>query len=184
MEQAKSHGQHVDGSAPDGTYAAGVYRVTELLPVLMNDIIQLGQKVSTNLEMLESAAPVSIPISQPVVVIANLGVLQAEHLPSLLLPFCLALTQEKNKSGTNKDSETLTHNISSAPVPALNHLLPTTRQLLLEEHPTYNLSRLVGQNHQVARHLGEGSYLSTCNDRGLPREVEIYTRTEYVLFST
>ncbi|KAH8159175.1 hypothetical protein CIB48_g9078 [Xylaria polymorpha] len=40
VDQAKQHGQPINSSAPDGTYAAGVHRVTELLPVLMNDIIQ------------------------------------------------------------------------------------------------------------------------------------------------
>ncbi|KAI1447447.1 hypothetical protein F5Y02DRAFT_415997 [Annulohypoxylon stygium] len=40
VEQAKQQGQSVNSSAKDGTYAAGVHRVTELLPVLMNDIIQ------------------------------------------------------------------------------------------------------------------------------------------------
>nr|XP_036584126.1 RNA-binding protein [Colletotrichum truncatum]KAF6793515.1 RNA-binding protein [Colletotrichum truncatum] len=47
LEQAKASGQPVDSSAPDGTYAAGVHRVTELMPVLMNDILQSapeGQK--------------------------------------------------------------------------------------------------------------------------------------------
>ncbi|KAM3078168.1 hypothetical protein ACMFMG_002534 [Clarireedia jacksonii] len=39
-EQAKSAGQTINSSAPDGTFAAGVHRVKELLPVLMNDIIQ------------------------------------------------------------------------------------------------------------------------------------------------
>ena len=40
LEQAKSQGQPVNSSAQDGTYAAGVHRVTELMPVLMNDILQ------------------------------------------------------------------------------------------------------------------------------------------------
>ncbi|KAG6256075.1 hypothetical protein E4U23_002869 [Claviceps purpurea] len=40
LEQAKAQGQTVNSSAPDGTFAAGVYRVTELVPVLMNDILQ------------------------------------------------------------------------------------------------------------------------------------------------
>ncbi|ODA82512.1 hypothetical protein RJ55_01019 [Drechmeria coniospora] len=39
LEQAKVQGQPVNSSAQDGTYAAGVHRVTELMPVLMNDII-------------------------------------------------------------------------------------------------------------------------------------------------
>ncbi|KAH8178263.1 RNA polymerase II-binding domain-containing protein [Sarocladium implicatum] len=39
LEQAKLQGQAVDSSAQDGTYAAGVNRVTELMPVLMNDIM-------------------------------------------------------------------------------------------------------------------------------------------------
>ena len=38
LEQAKQQGQVVNNTAPDGTYAAGVNRVTELMPVLMNDI--------------------------------------------------------------------------------------------------------------------------------------------------
>lgn len=50
LEQAKSQGQAINSSAPDGTYAAGVHRVTELMPVLMNDILQScpeEQKVRT-----------------------------------------------------------------------------------------------------------------------------------------
>ncbi|KAF9878502.1 hypothetical protein CkaCkLH20_03994 [Colletotrichum karsti] len=46
-EQAKALGQVVDSSAPDKSFAAGVHRVTELMPVLMNDILQYapeGQK--------------------------------------------------------------------------------------------------------------------------------------------
>ncbi|KAB5582696.1 hypothetical protein GE09DRAFT_1211331 [Coniochaeta sp. 2T2.1] len=39
MEQAKAQGQSVSSAAQDGTFAAGVHRVTELMPVLMNDII-------------------------------------------------------------------------------------------------------------------------------------------------
>jgi len=40
IEQAKQAGQQINSSAPDGTCAAGVQRVTELIPVLMNDIVQ------------------------------------------------------------------------------------------------------------------------------------------------
>jgi protein NRD1 len=39
LEQAKAQGQPINGSAQDGTFAAGVHRVTELMPVLMNDIL-------------------------------------------------------------------------------------------------------------------------------------------------
>ncbi|KAL1894568.1 hypothetical protein Sste5346_005803 [Sporothrix stenoceras] len=39
LDQARQQGQVVNVSAPDGTYAAGVNRVTELIPVLMNDIV-------------------------------------------------------------------------------------------------------------------------------------------------
>lgn len=38
MDQAKQQGQAINSSAQDGTFAAGVNRVTELMPVLMNDI--------------------------------------------------------------------------------------------------------------------------------------------------
>ncbi|EXJ91959.1 hypothetical protein A1O3_00509 [Capronia epimyces CBS 606.96] len=39
VDQARKTGQQLGSGAPDGTFAAGVTRVTELLPVLMNDII-------------------------------------------------------------------------------------------------------------------------------------------------
>jgi protein NRD1 len=53
-ENAKAGGQTINSTAQDGTYAAGVHRVTELLPVLMNDIIQSApddQKVRLKLEL-------------------------------------------------------------------------------------------------------------------------------------
>jgi protein NRD1 len=57
-EQAKSAGQPINSAAQDGTFAAGVHRVKELLPVLMNDIILSSpddQKVRLN--MLELSSP-------------------------------------------------------------------------------------------------------------------------------
>lgn len=39
LDQAKAQGQTPSLSAPDGTFPAGVHRVTELIPILMNDII-------------------------------------------------------------------------------------------------------------------------------------------------
>ncbi|KAM7200536.1 hypothetical protein V8F20_005267 [Naviculisporaceae sp. PSN 640] len=39
MEQARTHGQPITPDAQDGTFAAGVNRVTELMPILMNDIV-------------------------------------------------------------------------------------------------------------------------------------------------
>ncbi|ORY64051.1 uncharacterized protein BCR38DRAFT_205502 [Pseudomassariella vexata] len=44
IDMAKQQGQAINSSAPDGTFAAGVHRVTELLPVLMNDILQSAPK--------------------------------------------------------------------------------------------------------------------------------------------
>ena len=41
-EQARKAGQNIGPSAPDGTFAAGVNHVTELLPSLMNDIISVA----------------------------------------------------------------------------------------------------------------------------------------------
>lgn len=40
VESARKAGQSIGDTAPDGTFAAGVTRVTELLPVLMTDIIK------------------------------------------------------------------------------------------------------------------------------------------------
>lgn len=66
LEQAKLQGLAVNGDAQDGTYAAGVHRVTELMPALMNDILSTApedQKVrqtrshSPGLASLLSAAP-------------------------------------------------------------------------------------------------------------------------------
>lgn len=39
VDQARKAGHPAGGAAQDGTFAAGVTRVTELLPVLMTDII-------------------------------------------------------------------------------------------------------------------------------------------------
>lgn len=40
LDLAKKSQQPVSAEAPDGTYGAGVYRITQLLPSLMNDILQ------------------------------------------------------------------------------------------------------------------------------------------------
>lgn len=40
VEAARKSGQTPGGDAPDGTFAAGVKRVSDLLPVLMTDIIK------------------------------------------------------------------------------------------------------------------------------------------------
>jgi protein NRD1 len=42
LEQARKAGQALGPSASDGTYAAGVNHVTELLPALMQDIISVA----------------------------------------------------------------------------------------------------------------------------------------------
>ena len=50
LDHAKLQGQIVSSTAPDGTFAAGVHRVTELIPILMNDMIATApedQKVRT-----------------------------------------------------------------------------------------------------------------------------------------
>ena len=39
VEQARKAGQPIGSAASDGTFAAGVHHVTELLPSFMNDII-------------------------------------------------------------------------------------------------------------------------------------------------
>ncbi|KAM7206244.1 Rpb7-binding protein seb1 [Rhypophila sp. PSN 637] len=39
MKKANAHGQPITTAAQDGTFAAGVNRVTELMPILMNDIV-------------------------------------------------------------------------------------------------------------------------------------------------
>ncbi|KAK8077484.1 hypothetical protein PG996_003654 [Apiospora saccharicola] len=60
VEHAKQQGQPINSSATDGTYAAGVHRVTELIPVLMNDILQ-----SAPAAQKESTTPVGTPPPGP-----------------------------------------------------------------------------------------------------------------------
>lgn len=67
LEQAKAQGQVVGSSAQDGTFAAGVHRVTELMPVLMNDIISTApeeqkDKIKKLLDIWEKSStfPVSL----------------------------------------------------------------------------------------------------------------------------
>ena len=63
VDQAKKAGQTPGIGAPDGTFAAGVTRVTELLPVLMNDIIATApedQKVRFT-RSREDDEPAAIP---------------------------------------------------------------------------------------------------------------------------
>ncbi|KAL7271423.1 hypothetical protein RUND412_005819 [Rhizina undulata] len=40
LENAKRFNQEISAAAPDGTFGAGVHRITNLLPALMNDILQ------------------------------------------------------------------------------------------------------------------------------------------------
>jgi len=43
IEKAKQSGQELSGSAAaDGTYASGVYRMTDLMPALIDDMIKLA----------------------------------------------------------------------------------------------------------------------------------------------
>lgn len=57
VEAARKAGQPSGSDAPDGTFAAGVNRVTELLPVLMTDIINNApedQKVRSRQQTIHS----------------------------------------------------------------------------------------------------------------------------------
>jgi hypothetical protein len=60
VDQARKAGQTPGSGAPDGTFAAGVNRVTELLPVLLTDIINTApddQKVRHRNEGYVAAFP-------------------------------------------------------------------------------------------------------------------------------
>ncbi|KAK5997850.1 Rpb7-binding protein seb1 [Cladobotryum mycophilum] len=88
LEQAKSQGQPINSSAQDGTYAAGVHRVTELMPVLMNDILQTApedQKASEHLALQVLRWPVpQYPISPPRVRLRVTIGFNAEKIKKLL----------------------------------------------------------------------------------------------------
>ncbi|KAF4969386.1 hypothetical protein FSARC_3368 [Fusarium sarcochroum] len=67
LEQAKTQAQAINSSAPDGTYAAGVNRVTELMPVLMNDILQTApeeqkEKIKKLLDIWEKGQTFPTPM--------------------------------------------------------------------------------------------------------------------------
>ncbi|KAM0199956.1 hypothetical protein ACHAPA_004330 [Fusarium lateritium] len=67
LEQAKAQAQAINSSAPDGTYAAGVNRVTELMPVLMNDILQTApeeqkEKIKKLLDIWEKGQTFPAPM--------------------------------------------------------------------------------------------------------------------------
>nr|CEG03651.1 unnamed protein product [Fusarium acuminatum CS5907] len=67
LEQAKAQAQAINSSAPDGTYAAGVNRVTELMPVLMNDILQTApeeqkEKIKKLLDIWEKGQTFPTPM--------------------------------------------------------------------------------------------------------------------------
>ncbi len=61
IDKATTAGQELAGTAaPDGTYAAGVRRVTELLPLLMNDLSQSvpdDQKVCFRIAAMQDLLP-------------------------------------------------------------------------------------------------------------------------------
>ncbi|KAL2684862.1 hypothetical protein Neosp_005953 [[Neocosmospora] mangrovei] len=67
LEQAKAQAQAINSSAQDGTYAAGVHRVTELMPVLMNDILQTApeeqkEKIKKLLDIWEKGQTFPMPM--------------------------------------------------------------------------------------------------------------------------
>ncbi|KAF5006981.1 hypothetical protein FDECE_6663 [Fusarium decemcellulare] len=67
LEQAKVQAQAINSSAQDGTYAAGVHRVTELMPVLMNDILQTApeeqkEKIKKLLDIWEKGQTFPMPM--------------------------------------------------------------------------------------------------------------------------
>ncbi|KAF7542424.1 hypothetical protein G7Z17_g11585 [Cylindrodendrum hubeiense] len=67
LEQAKAQAQAINSSAQDGTYAAGVHRVTELMPVLMNDILQTApeeqkEKIKKLLDIWEKGQTFPTPM--------------------------------------------------------------------------------------------------------------------------
>ncbi|KPM35322.1 hypothetical protein AK830_g11245 [Neonectria ditissima] len=67
LEQAKVQAQAINSSAQDGTYAAGVHRVTELMPVLMNDILQTApeeqkEKIKKLLDIWEKGQTFPAPM--------------------------------------------------------------------------------------------------------------------------
>ncbi|KAF4974742.1 hypothetical protein FZEAL_8412 [Fusarium zealandicum] len=67
LEQAKAQAQAINSSAQDGTYAAGVHRVTELMPVLMTDILQTApeeqkEKIKKLLDIWEKGQTFPTPM--------------------------------------------------------------------------------------------------------------------------
>lgn len=99
LDQAKKAGQSAAGGGPDGTFAAGVARMTELLPVLMNDILSSApedhkvrsldivtslhhsslRSITNAASIVNNHSCVSLPIGENQEIARNLGAIK--HLP-------------------------------------------------------------------------------------------------------
>ena len=64
LEQARKAGQALGPSASDGTFAAGVNHVTELLPVLMGDIISVAPE-DQKVRQIEDVVQVDCTVRSP-----------------------------------------------------------------------------------------------------------------------
>lgn len=89
VEAARKAGQPSGSDAPDGTFAAGVNRVTELLPVLMTDIINNApedQKVRSRQQNIHNLTFLHHFFFHSLLPGRGLGVLRAEQEALRIIP--------------------------------------------------------------------------------------------------
>lgn len=158
LDQAKAQGQTPSLASPDGTFAAGVHRVTELIPILMNDIIATApedQKVRKDRTECHL-----ISISSPRVRRAP------ERCP---------VTVDSGRAPV-ADLEAL-------PRARLARVLRTCAFLILMNELRLTRMLPVGEDKEACRHLGEGTDLSCLHGQLVQGEAECSAsyKYEYVL---
>lgn len=107
LEHARKAGQQLGPRAADGTFAAGVFHVTELLPSLMTDIINTAPE-DQKVRFLDAMRRTTMWLEN-----ASLGIVHraAMHCAFLqddrFLPFiCLKIVDSRITGGLGEDQET------------------------------------------------------------------------------
>lgn len=160
LDQAKAQGQTPSLAAPDGTFAAGVHRVTELIPILMNDIIATApedQKVRKDRTKCHF--------------ISTSTTCEAYTRGDVPRP-CTAAVRRQRTSGLCLLRARLAR-------------VPRTRTFLsfmMDGHSQGCLR--VGEDKEACRYLGKGPNIPSFHGQLVQRETECSANHEYVLSPT
>ena len=157
MEQAKSQGQPISLAAQDGTFAAGVHRVTQLMPQFMSDILALApedQKVRNDIYALDAVR--FLPRAGEVL-LAGPGLSFAAAKKTRLGPASIASQPPRRRI-----DRALARSSVSA-VPAVLYVMMNTHSPSCFR---------VGEDQEASRHLGQGPDLSPVHGQCLQGQAE------------